>query len=104
MSVGFSKGARPRGGICDNAEGIDSIAWTPYGKVRAVFKDDNSEVRFRYDAAGNRIAKITDSDTTIYVRDASEDRPSRNVWWTFLGRGQVAGEALFKYFFVRTFK
>ncbi|WP_439481619.1 RHS repeat domain-containing protein [Cyclobacterium plantarum] len=57
--------------IRDNAEGIDSIAWTPYGKVRAVFKDDNSEVRFRYDAAGNRIAKITDSDTTIYVRDAS---------------------------------
>ena len=57
--------------IGDNAEGIDSIAWTPYGKVRAVFKDDNSQVHFRYDAAGNRIAKITESDTTYYVRDAS---------------------------------
>tara|TARA_R110000744_G_scaffold217929_1_gene336636 strand:+ start:1004 stop:1285 length:282 start_codon:yes stop_codon:yes gene_type:complete len=44
--------------ISDNAEGIDSIAWTPYGKVRAVYKDDNSEVHFRY--------------------DASEDRPLRN--------------------------
>jgi len=59
--------------ISDNAEGIDSIAWTPYGKVRAVFKDDTSEVHFRYDAAGNRIAKITETDTTLYVRDASED-------------------------------
>jgi len=57
--------------IKDDAEGIDSIVWTPYGKVRAVFKDDNTEVHFRYDASGNRIAKITDSDTTIYVRDAS---------------------------------
>jgi len=44
--------------ISDDAEGIDSIAWTPYGKVRAVYKDDNSEVHFRY--------------------DASEDRPLRN--------------------------
>jgi len=59
--------------ISDSAEGIDSIAWTPYGKVRAVFKDDTSEVHFRYDAAGNRIAKITETDTTLYVRDASED-------------------------------
>lgn len=57
--------------VSDNAEGIDSIAWTPYGKVRAVFKDDSSQVRFRYDASGNRIAKITETDTTIYARDAS---------------------------------
>ena len=57
--------------ISDAAEGIDSIAWTPYGKVRAVYKDDNSAVHFRYDASGNRIAKITETDTTIYARDAS---------------------------------
>jgi YD repeat-containing protein len=44
--------------VSDNEEGIDSIVWTPYGKVRAVVKDDNSEVRFRYDASGNRISKI----------------------------------------------
>src|SRR5690606_10816377 len=34
-------------------------------------KDDDSEVSFRYDAAGNRISKISDGDTTVYVRDAS---------------------------------
>ncbi|SHM88243.1 RHS repeat-associated core domain-containing protein [Cyclobacterium lianum] len=67
----FSEGARQRGGISDDAEGIADIQWTPYGKVGKVVKDDNSEVSFRYDASGNRIAKITDSDTTIYVRDAS---------------------------------
>lgn len=39
--------------------------------MRAVYKNDTSEVHFRYDAAGNRIAKITESDMTIYVRDAS---------------------------------
>src|SRR5690554_5776641 len=57
--------------VSDVEEGIDSIAWTPYGKVRAVYKDDDSEIHFRYDAAGNRVAKITETDTTTYVRDAS---------------------------------
>src|SRR5690606_5460458 len=57
--------------ISDAAEGIDSITWTPYGKVRAVVKDDNCNVRSRYDASGNRIAKIAGADTTVYVRDAS---------------------------------
>ena len=37
--------------ISDSEEGIDSIAWTPYGKVRQVEKSDNSSVSFRYDAA-----------------------------------------------------
>ena len=57
--------------IGDEEEGITNIEWTPYGKVRKVVKDDNSEVHFRYDAAGNRIAKITATDTTVYARDAS---------------------------------
>jgi len=57
--------------ISDVEEGIDSISWTPYGKVRKVEKSDNSLVSFRYDASGNRIAKISDGDTTVYVRDAS---------------------------------
>src|SRR5690606_22542528 len=57
--------------VSDAEEGISNIDWTPYGKVRAVTKDDNSEVSFRYDASGNRIAKISASDTTVYVRDAS---------------------------------
>src|SRR6218665_3561915 len=54
-------------------EGL-SITWTPKGKVRSVVKPDTT-VYFRYDAMGNRIAKIvstpTKSDTTAYVRDAS---------------------------------
>ncbi len=57
--------------ISDTEEGIAEIQWTPYGKVRKVEKNDNSSVSFRYDASGNRIAKIAGSDTTIYVRDAS---------------------------------
>ncbi|PGH38679.1 MAG: hypothetical protein CRN43_13620, partial [Candidatus Nephrothrix sp. EaCA] len=59
--------------IKDNNENL-SIAWTPNGKVRSVAKPDTT-VYFRYDATGNRIAKIvstpTKSDTTAYVRDAS---------------------------------
>lgn len=34
-------------------------------------KADNTSVSFRYDASGNRIAKIASGDTTVYVRDAS---------------------------------
>jgi len=60
-----------QGRVSDAEEGIDSIAWTPYGKVRKVEKADNSSVSFRYDASGNRIAKIVEGDTTLYVRDAS---------------------------------
>ena len=40
--------------ISDAEEGIDSISWTPYGKVRKVEKADNSSVSFRYDAAEDR--------------------------------------------------
>ena len=59
--------------VKDNNENL-SIAWTPSGKVRSVVKPDTT-IYFRYDAMGNRIAKIvstpTKSDTTAYVRDAS---------------------------------
>src|SRR5690554_4992180 len=57
--------------ISDVEEGIDNIVWTPSGKVRKVEKADNSSISFRYDASGNRIAKIAEGDTTVYVRDAS---------------------------------
>ena len=40
--------------ISDAEEGIDSISWTPYGKVRKVEKADNSSVSFRYDASEDR--------------------------------------------------
>ncbi|PGH40308.1 MAG: hypothetical protein CRN43_03765 [Candidatus Nephrothrix sp. EaCA] len=59
--------------VKDNNENL-SIAWTPSGKVRSVVKPDTT-IYFRYDAMGNRVAKIvstpTKSDTTAYARDAS---------------------------------
>ena len=59
--------------VKDNNENL-SIAWMPSGKVRSVVKPDTT-IYFRYDAMGNRVAKIvstpTKSDTTAYVRDAS---------------------------------
>src|SRR6218665_49139 len=74
--------------IKDNNENL-SIAWTPSGKVRSVTKPDTT-IYFRYDAMGNRIAKIvstpTKSDTTAYVRDASG-----NVMTVYDNR--TAGEA-----------
>ena len=39
--------------------------------ARKVEKAGNTYVGFRYDASGNRIAKIAGSDVTAYVRDAS---------------------------------
>lgn len=46
-----------------------------YGKVAKVQKQDGSTIEFRYDAAGNRIAKRfknqAEDRTTHYVRDAS---------------------------------
>src|SRR6218665_3089635 len=58
--------------VKDNNENL-SITWTPSGKVRSVVKPDTT-IYFRYDAMGNRIAKIvstpTKSDTTAYARDA----------------------------------
>jgi len=59
--------------VKDNNEGL-TITWTPSGKVRSVVKPDTT-IYFRYDAMGNRIAKIVSTasknDTTAYVRDAS---------------------------------
>ena len=43
--------------IEDKQEGITKIDWTVYGKVQKVSKQDGSFTEFRYDAAGNRIAK-----------------------------------------------
>ncbi|WP_375577558.1 RHS repeat-associated core domain-containing protein [Marivirga tractuosa] len=53
-----------------------TIEWTPYGKVRTVTKAaENLTIDYRYDAAGNRIAKIIDDNGTVttnrYIRDAS---------------------------------
>ena len=60
----------------DEQEGITDIAWTVYGKVQQVIKEDGTTVSYGYDASGNRISKqVTTPDdqeqTTYYVRDAS---------------------------------
>ncbi|WP_290796213.1 RHS repeat domain-containing protein [Flavihumibacter sp. UBA7668] len=51
-------------------EGTDSIIWNVYGKIERIIQSGN-DIRYTYDAAGNRISKSTSTDTTFYVRDAS---------------------------------
>lgn len=58
--------------ISDNAENLQSINWTVYGKIKSITKPA-SAIYYGYDAAGNRVhKKVTGSNTNeeIYVRDA----------------------------------
>jgi RHS repeat-associated protein len=61
--------------IKDNAEGINKISWTVYGKISLIIKSDTT-ISYTYDASGNRISKTviksgsTDTARTWYVRDA----------------------------------
>jgi len=74
----------------DAQEEIREIQWTVYGKIKKVIRTTAStkdDLEFRYDASGNRVAKIVKLDgssvenggtdnpvlwtTTYYVRDAS---------------------------------
>lgn len=76
--------------VRDRQEEIREIGWNVYGKVRHVLRESGSEaddLEFRYDASGNRLAKIVKPEgttvgnggvdlreewaTTSYVRDAS---------------------------------
>jgi YD repeat-containing protein len=68
--------------IKDESEEIQEIKWTVYGKVKEIIRTTTStkpNLKFLYDASGNRIAKIVipdvsdPSQTTItwYSRDAS---------------------------------
>ncbi|WP_375577562.1 RHS repeat-associated core domain-containing protein [Marivirga tractuosa] len=64
------------GNLVEDVEEGTTIEWTPYGKVRTVTKAaENLTINYRYDAAGNRVAKIVDKDgevtTNRYFRDAS---------------------------------
>jgi RHS repeat-associated protein len=80
--------------ISDNAEKIQRINWTVYGKIGHIYKDTRqrsefmvigteTDITYKYDAAGNRISKLvaktnstggTPPETfvtnTFYVRDA----------------------------------
>jgi RHS repeat-associated protein len=70
--------------ISDAQEGISSISWSVYDKVKKVTKvGSNSDIEFVYDAAGQRISKKIRTNnsggsytpandvTTYYIRDAS---------------------------------
>jgi RHS repeat-associated protein len=59
----------------DTQGGVRQISWTPYGKIGKIEKTDGTVVTYRYDAQGQRIAKLFQSATgpslsTYYVRDA----------------------------------
>ena len=60
--------------IKDVAEGIDTIHWTVYGKIKKIVKEDSTIITYGYDPSGNRTSKtVTHGDTTtitFYVRDA----------------------------------
>jgi RHS repeat-associated protein len=65
--------------IKDKQEGISSIDWTVYGKIKSIARTATSTALplvFKYDAAGNRISKETQAtgalypEITYYVRDA----------------------------------
>lgn len=58
--------------ISDNAENLQNINWTVYGKIKSITKPA-SAIYYGYDAAGNRVhKKVTGTNATeeIYVRDA----------------------------------
>ena len=61
--------------IKDNAEHIENIEWTVYGKISRILKNDGTSIDYTYDAAGNRISKtVTNNEGYAkkewYVRDA----------------------------------
>ncbi len=68
------------GQLTKDIEGkLKTITWTVAGKVKEIFKDDNTKITFNYDGLGNRISKTVDlsatknggdTKTTYYVRDA----------------------------------
>ena len=66
----------------DNAENINNIDWTVYGKIHGIVKpgssvDPTTTINYGYDPGGNRTSKVVtvsdvsdDVTSTFYVRDA----------------------------------
>lgn len=59
--------------IRDNAEGISSIEWTVYGKIKKITKTNGIIINYTYDASGNRISKNVNGQQTWYVRDGNSN-------------------------------
>jgi RHS repeat-associated protein len=59
--------------ITDQAEGINGIVWTVYGKIRSINKTDGTLIEYQYDPAGNRLSKAVTrnsvTEKTFYIRD-----------------------------------
>jgi RHS repeat-associated protein len=51
-------------------ENSDEINWTVYGKISGIVKSGGNSIIYKYDAGGNRITKINNTNSTHYVRDA----------------------------------
>ena len=58
--------------LSDDTENITNIDWRVDGKVASITKTGGTEIHFKYDGLGNRIAKtvLPENKTTIYTRDA----------------------------------
>lgn len=61
--------------IRDNAEGITSINWNAYGKIKQIQKSNGVIINYQYDPAGNRVVKEVlnapgGNDRQFYIRDA----------------------------------
>ncbi|MBC9929530.1 RHS repeat-associated core domain-containing protein [Chitinophaga qingshengii] len=56
--------------VHDKQAGV-SIKWNVYGKISQITKDDNTQIYYTYDVAGNRISKKVGDRLTRYVWDAS---------------------------------
>jgi RHS repeat-associated protein len=55
--------------ISDTGNGITNINWTVYGKIDSITKS-GSNIKYRYNTTGQRVAKTVGSLNTYYVRDA----------------------------------
>ncbi|MBK8705990.1 MAG: hypothetical protein IPN33_22165 [Saprospiraceae bacterium] len=77
--------------IQDTLEGIDTIEWTVYGKIKSITRLSGSlrsDLEFQYDASGNRVAKIEKP------RDASGVKPQSawiTTYYTRDAQGNVMG-------------
>ncbi|MDO9375309.1 MAG: RHS repeat-associated core domain-containing protein [Ferruginibacter sp.] len=69
--------------VKDTKEGITTIEWTVYGKIKSIVKSAE-RIDYTYDASGNRISKSVTAGgivhSTFYVRDATGNVLSIYTW------------------------